>query len=156
VNKTFNRVTLLGFAGYDPELKYSKSHGRAYTRVSIATKYSRLNKETGEWEDLTNWIEIMIFGRKAEVAAEYLRKGDLVYFDAEVRRKVWKNSGGDKRYETVIVAEHMIVLGKFPPAGRRPMKDPLNKQALMGAPKLPPVSDEGDYVEAGHYDPEEI
>jgi single-strand DNA-binding protein len=105
-----NKVILIGNLGQDPEIKYMPS-GSAVTNVSIATTESFKDKETGEQQERTEWHRIAMFGRLAEIAGEYLRKGSQVYIEGKLRTRKWQDKQGQDRYTTEIMADQMQMLG---------------------------------------------
>jgi len=105
-----NRVTILGNAGKDAVVRYTPS-GTAVAEVSVATSESWKDKQTGEQREQTEWHNIVMYGRLAEIAAEYLRKGKQVYFEGALRTRKWDDKDGRTRYKTEIVACEMLRLG---------------------------------------------
>ena len=105
-----NKVILVGNCGRDPETRYSPS-GSGVTKVSIATSESWKDKQTGEQKDRTEWHNVVFFGRLAEIAGEYLRKGSQVYIEGSLRTNKWQDKNGQDRYTTEIVASEMQMLG---------------------------------------------
>ena len=92
-----NKVILVGNLGNDPETKYMPS-GDAVTNLSVATSESWKDKQSGEQKDRTEWHRVAMFGRLAEIAAEYLRKGSQVYIEGKIRTRKWQDQqGNDKR-----------------------------------------------------------
>ncbi len=104
-----NKVILVGNLGKDPETRYMPSGG-AVTNISIATSESWKDKQTGEQQERTEWHNIAFFGRLAEIAAEYLRKGSQVYVEGRLRTRKWQDKQGQDRWTTEIVAEEMQML----------------------------------------------
>lgn len=105
-----NKVILVGTLGRDPEVKYMPSGG-AITNVTIATNDSYKDKVTGEKKDTTEWHRVVFFNRLAEIAGEYLRKGQQVYIEGSLRTRKWQGQDGQDRYTTEIVANEMQMLG---------------------------------------------
>ena len=105
-----NKVILIGNLGKDPEVKYTPS-GMAVARFSIATNERTKDKE-GNWNDRTEWHNIVLFDRKAEVAGEYLKKGRTVYIEGSIRTNSWDDKEtGQKKYRTEIIGNQMVLLG---------------------------------------------
>ena len=100
-----NKVTILGNLGRDPEVRYTPSN-MAIATVSIATTY-----KAKEREPETEWHRVVFFGRLAEIAGEYLKKGSSVYVQGRLRTQKWTDKTGAERYTTEIVAEQMQMLG---------------------------------------------
>ena len=105
-----NKVILVGNLGKDPETRYMPS-GSAVTNLTLATSESWKDKQTGDQQERTEWHKIAMFGRLAEIAAEYLRKGSQVYIEGKLRTRKWQDKEGKDRYTTEIVADEMQMLG---------------------------------------------
>jgi len=106
-----NKVILVGNLGKDPETRYMPS-GSAVTNLTLATSESWKDKQTGEQQDRTEWHKIAMFGRLAEIAAEYLRKGSQIYIEGKLRTRKWQDkTDGKDRYTTEIIADQMQMLG---------------------------------------------
>jgi single-strand DNA-binding protein len=106
-----NKVILVGNLGKDPETRYMPS-GSAVTNLRIATTESWKDKTTGEQTERTEWHAVAMFGRLAEIAAEYLRKGSQVYIEGKLRTRKWQDkTSGQDRYTTEIIADEMQMLG---------------------------------------------
>ncbi len=105
-----NKVILVGNLGADPETRYMPSGG-AVTNLSIATSDTWKDKQTGEQKERTEWHKVAMFGRLAEIAAEYLRKGSQVYVEGRLQTRKWQDRDGNDRYTTEIVANEMQMLG---------------------------------------------
>jgi single-strand DNA-binding protein len=105
-----NKVILIGNLGADPETRYLPS-GDAVTNIRIATS-EKWKDKSGEQQEHTEWHRIAFFGKLAEIAGEYLKKGSPVYIEGRIRTRKWqdKESGQDK-YSTEIVADRMQLLG---------------------------------------------
>lgn len=105
-----NKVILVGNLGQDPDTKYMPS-GSAVTNLRIATTESFKDRETGQQQDRTEWHSVAMFGKLAEIAGEYLRKGSQVYIEGRLRTRKWQDKQGQDRYTTEIVADQMLMLG---------------------------------------------
>jgi len=105
-----NKVILVGNLGRDPETRYSPD-GAAMTNISIATTSQWKDKNTGEKREETEWHRVAFFGRLAEIAGEYLRKGSQVYIEGRLRTRKWQDKSGVDRYTTEIVANDMQMIG---------------------------------------------
>jgi len=105
-----NKVIIVGNLGNDPETRYMPSGG-AVTNLSVATNESWKDKQTGEQKDRTEWHKVAMFGKLAEIAAEYLRKGSQVYIEGKLRTRKWQDQSGNDRYTTEIIADEMQMLG---------------------------------------------
>ncbi len=105
-----NKVILVGNLGADPETKYLPS-GDAVTNIRVATTDRWKDKTSGEMKEATEWHRIAFFGRLAEIAGEYLKKGSQVYVEGRIRTRKWQDKEGQDRYSTEIVADAMQMLG---------------------------------------------
>ena len=119
-----NKVIIVGNLGQDPDTRYMPSGG-AVTNMTVATNESWKDKQTGEQKDRTEWHKVAMFGRLAEIAAEYLRKGSQVYIEGKLQTRKWQDKDGNDRYTTEIVANEMQMLGGRGGAGGggAPMRD---------------------------------
>ena len=104
-----NKVILIGNLGADPETRYLPS-GDAVTNIRIATTENWKDK-SGDEQEHTGWHRISFFGRLAEVAGEYLKKGSPVYIEGRIRTRKWQDKEGQDKYSTEIVADRMQLLG---------------------------------------------
>ena len=111
-----NKVILVGTCGKDPETRYMPSGG-AVSSVSVATNESWKDKTTGEKQERTEWHNITFFGRLAEIAGEYLKKGSQVYIEGSLRTEKWQDKQGQDRYTTKVIANEMQMLGGRPGGG---------------------------------------
>ena len=111
-----NKVILVGNLGRDPETRYMPD-GAAITNVSIATTSQWKDKSTGDKREETEWHRVAFFGRLAEIANEYLKKGSQVYIEGRLRTRKWQDKDGQDRYTTEIVADVMQMLGSRQGAG---------------------------------------
>jgi single-strand DNA-binding protein len=111
-----NKVILVGNLGKDPETRYMPN-GKAVTNFSIATSESWKDKQTGEQREQTEWHNIVMYDRLAEIAAEYLKKGSQVYVEGKLRTRKWQDKEGRDRYTTEINANEMQMLGGRPGGG---------------------------------------
>ncbi|CBJ39233.1 ssDNA-binding protein, controls activity of RecBCD nuclease [Ralstonia solanacearum CMR15] len=104
-----NKVIIVGNLGADPETRYMPS-GDAVTNIRVATTDRYKDKASGEMREATEWHRIAFFGRLAEIAGEYLKKGSQVYIEGRLKTRQWEKDG-QKQYSTEIVAEQMQMLG---------------------------------------------
>jgi single-strand DNA-binding protein len=111
-----NKVIIVGNLGRDPETRYLPS-GEAVTNISVATTDSWKDKTSGEKKELTEWHRVAFFGRLAEIAGEYLKKGSQVYVEGSLRTRKWQDKEGKDRYTTEIRADTMQMLGSRAGAG---------------------------------------
>ena len=108
--KSVNKVILIGNLGKDPEVKYTPS-GTAIAKFSLATN-ERYKDKAGEWQDRTEWHNIVAWQRLAEIAGEYLKKGRSVYIEGRIQTRSWDDkTSGQKKYMTEIVANDLVLLG---------------------------------------------
>ena len=105
-----NKVIIVGNLGKDPETRYMPS-GSAVTNLRIATTEAWKDKQSGEQQERTEWHAVAMFGRLAEIAAEYLRKGSQVYIEGKIRTRKWQDKEGKDRYTTEVIADQMQMLG---------------------------------------------
>jgi single-strand DNA-binding protein len=105
-----NKVILIGNLGRDPEVRYSPD-GAAIANLSVATTSSWKDKATGERKDETEWHRVVFYGRTAEVAGEYLKKGKPVYIEGRLKTRKWTDKEGQDKYTTEIVGDTMQMLG---------------------------------------------
>ena len=105
-----NKVILVGNLGADPETRYQTS-GDAITNIRVATTDRWKDKASGEMKEATEWHRVAFFGRLAEIAGEYLKKGSQVYIEGRIRTRKWQDKEGNDRYTTEIIASEMNMLG---------------------------------------------
>jgi len=141
-----NKVILIGNLGADPEVKYTGG-GSAVANLRIATTESWKDRNTGEQVDRTEWHSVVLFGRTAEVAGEYLRKGSQIYIEGRLQTRKWQDKEGQERFTTEVVGNEMQMLsgragggGDFdaPAAARSPR--PARAAAAAGAAAAPATS----------------
>ena len=106
---SINKVMILGNLGQDPDVRYTES-GAAIATLNVATNRNYKNRD-GQPVSETEWHRVVFFGRQAEIAAEYLRKGRPVYIEGRLRTRKWQGPDGQDRYSTEIIAETMQMLG---------------------------------------------
>ncbi|OQX33667.1 MAG: single-stranded DNA-binding protein, partial [Oceanospirillales bacterium LUC14_002_19_P2] len=97
-----NKVILIGNLGSDPEIRYMPS-GDAVANFNMATHESWKDRNTGELQERTEWHRIVMFGKLAEIAQQYLRKGSKVYIEGKLQTRKWQDQQGTDRYTTEIV-----------------------------------------------------
>lgn len=105
-----NKVILIGNLGQDPETRAMPS-GTTVANLRIATSESWKDKQSGEMKEQTEWHSVAMFGRLAEIAGEYLRKGSQVYIEGRLRTRKWQDKSGNDRYTTEIIANEMQMMG---------------------------------------------
>ena len=111
-----NKVIIVGNVGRDPETRYMPS-GDAVTNISVATSDRYKDKQTGEMKETTEWHRVAFFGKLAEIAGQYLKKGSQVYVEGRLRTRKWTDASGQEKYSTEIVSETMQMLGGKPVGG---------------------------------------
>lgn len=99
-----NKVIILGNLGNDPEIRHMPNGG-AVANLTIATSESWRDKQTGEQREKTEWHRVAIFGKLAEIAGEYLRKGSQVYIEGQLQTRKWQDQNGQDRYTTEVVVQ---------------------------------------------------
>ncbi|MEC5504985.1 single-stranded DNA-binding protein [Klebsiella oxytoca] len=133
-SRGINKVILVGNLGQDPEVRYMPN-SNAVTTLSIATSESWRDKQTGEMKEQTEWHRVVLFGKLAEVASEYLRKGSQVYIEGQLRTRKWQDQHGQDRYSTEVVVNvggTMQMLG-----GRAQGASQTQQQGGWGQPQQP-------------------
>lgn len=103
-SRGINKVILVGNLGQDPEIRYMPSGG-AVANITIATSESWRDKATGEQREKTEWHRVSLFGKLAEVAGEYLRKGSQVYVEGQLQTRKWQDQNGQDRFTTEVVVQ---------------------------------------------------
>ena len=107
---SLNKVMLIGNLGKDPEVRYTTS-GQAVASFNLATSEKYKNKQSGDWEEKTEWHRVTLWGKLAEIAGEYLVKGKTVYIEGRLQTRKWTDRDGNDRYTTEIVGDRMQMLG---------------------------------------------
>lgn len=106
---SLNKVMLIGHLGRDPEVRYTGS-GTPVANLRIATN-ERRRSQSGEWEEQTEWHQVVCFGKTAEIAGQYLSKGRQVYIEGRLQTRKWEDKEGQQRYSTEIIANQLTMLG---------------------------------------------
>ena len=101
-NRGINKVILVGNLGQDPEIRYMPN-GNAVANFSVATSETWKDKQTGENRDRTEWHRVVVFGKLAEIAGEYVKKGTQVYLEGQLQTRKWQDQAGNDRYSTEVV-----------------------------------------------------
>ncbi len=134
---SLNKVTLIGNLGRDPETRYMPS-GDAMTTISIATTENWKDKVTGEKKEMTEWHRISFFGKLAEIAGQYLKKGSSVYVEGSLRTRKYTDKDGIEKYATDIRADSMQMLGgRATSTGMDDGYDPQHAPAPVARPEQP-------------------
>ena len=113
-----NKVIIVGNLGADPETRYTGG-GTAITSLRIATSEQWTDKQSGEKQERTEWHRVKLFGRLAEIAGEYLKKGRQVYIEGSLRTDKYTDKDGHERYTTEVIANEMQMLGGAEGAARQ-------------------------------------
>lgn len=141
-----NKVILVGNLGQDPEVRYLPNGG-AVANITLATSESWRDKQTGENKEVTEWHRVVLFGKLAEVAGEYLRKGSQVYIEGQLRNRKWQDQGGQERYTTEVtvnVGGTMQMLGGKLEGGQgnRPQQNQQQRPQQQAGQSTPPANNE--------------
>jgi single-strand DNA-binding protein len=128
-----NKVIVVGNLGADPETRFLPS-GEAVTNIRVATTDKWKDKASGEMKEATEWHRISFFGRLAEVAGEYLKKGSQVYVEGSLRTRKWQDKDGQDRYSTEIRADVMQMLGRRE-GGGEPRGESAENRGERAAPR---------------------
>jgi single-strand DNA-binding protein len=127
-----NKVILVGNLGRDPETRYTTS-GDAVTNVRLATTDTWKDK-AGEKQERTEWHNIVFYGRQAEIAGEYLKKGRQIYVEGRLQTRKWQDKEGQDRYTTEIIADRMQMLGSREGGGSSaPPPEPAEREPASAA-----------------------
>ena len=132
-----NKVILVGNLGADPETRYQTS-GDAITNIRVATTDKWKDKASGEMKEATEWHRVAFFGRLAEIAGEYLKKGSQVYVEGRIRTRKYQDKEGHERYSTEIIGDRMQMLGSRAGAGEargEPRDAPAEAKGEPAPPK---------------------
>jgi len=133
---SLNKVMLIGNLGKDPEVRYTAS-GQAVASFSLATS-EKFKGKSGEWEERTEWHNITLWGKLAEIAGEYLSKGKTVYIEGRLQTRKWQDKSGNDRYTTDIVGDKMQMLS---PKGERRGNE-SSSEPSGGGYEEPPFQDD--------------
>ena len=127
-----NKVILIGNLGADPETRYTSS-GTAITSLRIATSEQWTDKQSGERQERTEWHRVKLFGKLAEIAGEYLKKGSQVYVEGRLQTRKWQDKEGQEKYTTEIIADRMQMLGSRAGGGGGGGEPPPERERGAGA-----------------------
>lgn len=137
-----NKVILVGNLGRDPEVR-NMANGESVCNFSIATTDSWKDK-SGQKQERTEWHNIVMYRRLAEIAGEYLKKGTPVYIEGKLQTRKWQDKDGNDRYTTEIIADQMQMLGGRGDGGGQSSAPRQQQQAPRQAPSAPaPSGDDG-------------
>ena len=139
-NRGINKVILVGNLGQDPEIRYMPN-GSAVANFSVATSESWKDKQTGETRDRTEWHRVVVFGKLAEIAGEYIKKGTQVYLEGQLQTRKWQDQTGNDRYTTEVVINPiggtLQILGSRSDDSNQQQSQQPNKQQSTIVPPLP-------------------
>lgn len=141
-----NKVILIGNLGQDPETKFL-TNGNAVTNLNIATDESYKDRQTGQMVPKTEWHRVVMFGKIAEIAGQYLRKGSKVYIEGKLQTRKWQAQDGTDRYSTEVVVDingQMQMLDGKQDGGSNGPATTQPQQSSTPAPALSPVDDFDD------------
>lgn len=142
-----NKVTIIGNLGRDPENRYLPG-GEQVTSISVATTENWTDKQSGEKKSLTEWHRISFFGKLAEIAGQYLKKGSPVYVEGKLRTQKYTDRDGVERYQTSIIASTMQMLGGKQDSGNNTNSGQRNSYAAQKQtgrrPAPPPAQSDMD------------
>ncbi len=144
-----NKAIIVGTLGQDPEVRYT-ANGSAVANLRVATNESWKDRQTGEQQERTEWHSIVMWGRLAEIAQQYLKKGSQAYFEGRIQTRKWQDQSGNDRYSTEIVANEMQMLGGRGGGGGAPMDSGGGGQAQsrpsQSQPETAPMDDGFDDI----------
>ncbi|MDE9544471.1 single-stranded DNA-binding protein [Xenorhabdus bovienii] len=162
-SRGINKVILVGYLGQDPEIRYLPAGGTV-AMLSMATSDNWRDKQTGEIREKTEWHRVVIFGKLADIAAEYLQQGTQVYIEGQLKMRKWQDNQGQDRYSTEVVVNvngAMQMLGSrgdlknaasqqagHKPAQKQPSSQPVNQERKKTQPaqvSVLPEEDETDW-----------
>ena len=147
-SRGINKVILVGNLGNDPEVKHTQS-GSAIANLTVATSEEWKDKATGESKSLTEWHRVVLFGKLAEVASEYLRKGSQVYIEGQLRTRKWTDQSGQEKYTTDIVVGMNGVMQML--GGKQDSKP--QPQGGCGQPQQPKPQRQSKPAPSGQHEP---
>ena len=127
-----NKVILIGNLGRDPEVRFTQG-GNPVANFTMATT-ERWNDPSGEKKERTEWHRIVVWGKQAEIAGEYLRKGRPVYVEGSLQTREWTDREGNKRYTTEVRAQRLQLLGSRGDERQPVAAAPVEEVAEPGAP----------------------
>ena len=140
-----NKVILIGNLGKDPETRYLPS-GDAVANFSIATT-EKFKDKSGAQQEHTEWHRISFFGRQAEIAGEYLKKGSPVYIEGRIRTRKWQDKEGQERFTTEIVGDRMQLLGSRGGGSENMAREPAAAGNAPAGEKRTPAKKGGGFDE---------
>ena len=130
-----NKVLIIGNLGADPEIKYTQA-GSPVANLSVATSERWKDKNTGEQKEQVEWHRVVIFGRLAEIAEQYLKKGSKIFVEGKLQTRSWEDDKGEKKYTTEVIARELTMLGS------KSSSNDTGAAPQMDEQKPPPIDDE--------------
>ena len=128
-----NKFIGIGNLGRDPEMRFMPN-GNAVCNFSIAISEKYKDKTSGDWKEITEWVNIVMFGKLAEVAGEYLKKGSKVYIEGKLKTEKYTDKNGVEKFSTKVVAEKMEMVGSrtenAAPTKAAPKPEPFNEDDI--------------------------
>lgn len=131
MSRGINKVILVGRLGQDPDVRYTAG-GTAITTISIATSESWKDRNTGQQQERTEWHRVVFFGRLAEIAGQYLKRGSQVYVEGSLRTNKYTDKNGIERYSTDINANELQMLGSGGGNPSNPTNQHVDDQSMPG------------------------
>ena len=129
--KGVNKVVVLGYVGQDPEVRYSPS-GMCFCNLSVATSESWKDKQTGERKERTEWHRVVLQGKLAEIAGEYVKKGSQVYFEGKLQTRKWQGQDGQDKYTTEIIVDSFSGVMQLLGGKQQQPSQPAQQQQQQG------------------------
>lgn len=145
-SKGINKAIIVGNLGKDPEVRYTQS-GSSIANITIATSESWRDKQSGEQKEKTEWHRVVLFGKLAEIAGEYLRKGSQVYVEGKLTTRKWTDQAGVEKYTTEIhvnVGGVLQMLGGKPESSANNQPQQQRQQAPQSSSSEPPMDFDDD------------
>lgn len=133
---SLNKVLIIGNLGKDPETRHTAGDD-TICNITVATSETWKDKSTGDKKESTEWHRIVFFGRLAEIAGQYLRKGSAVYVEGRLQTRKWQDQNGQDRYTTEIRGDEMKMLGGKPEGQNQPQQPEQRPQQRNSAPQQP-------------------
>ena len=155
MSRGVNKAIIVGNLGNDPETRYTAS-GSAVTNITVATSESWKDKQTGQQQEKTEWHRVVFYGKLAEIAGQYLRKGSKIYIEGSLETNKWQDNQGQDRYTTQIKARDMQMLDSRGDNESAPQAQPQSSgmdQAFGG--QRPMNQAGGNPASVGFDDPED-
>ncbi len=147
---TVNKAILIGRLGKDPETRYM-TNGEAVTNVSLATSENYKDK-SGEKQERTEWHNLVLYRRLAEIAGEYLKKGSMIYVEGRIQTRKWQDKEGKDRYTTEIVVNEMKMLGSKPGSSSFEVVDDHSTSSAPAARSATPARAASAPAAKGNFD----